>query len=335
MQCPHCGAPLNDAEDRCPSCGQRPPVPDGTPTPPRWPLWLVGALAICLVAAGLITAGILVSWRAKSDSPPTVAVRPEPGGEGQTQSAPAADDPAQDTPAPAPFGQSGTEKPLPRPEINETAKQMLPGPNEEVKGLVKELDIFGAIRDRDAVRVMQILSKHPELANHRNYKGATPLHLAAALEDERMVRQLIECKADVNAKCDQEMLRGQTALHIAAGRNCTKVMRILLDHGAQVNARDFMDATPLHEAAAYGSLEAAALLLKSGAAVDAKQSDGQTALFWAATVSGSVKVARLLLDHGADVNARDYSEMTPLTWAKNMENRKEIVALLKKYGGKE
>ena len=337
MQCPQCGTPLKDAEDRCPSCGQRPPVPDGDPAPPRWPLWLIGAVAICLVVAGLITAGIMVSRRMKLDGPPVVTVQPEQAENRQPGIEPVPDSghPTPDTQNPTSSVHPDTGRPHPKPEINDTAKQMLPGPNDEVKGLAKEMDIFGAIRDRDAVRVVQILGKHPELANHRNYKGATPLHLAAALENEQMVRQLIECKADVNARCDQEMLRGQTALHIAAGRNCPKVMRILLDHGARANARDTMDATPLHEAASHGSLEAAALLLKSGAAIEAKQNDGQTPLFWAATVGDSVKVTRLLLDNGADVNARDYSEMTPLTWAQNMEDRKEIVALLKKYGGKE
>jgi len=295
----------------------------------RWPLWLIGAVAVCLVAAGLITAGTMVSDRTKPAQSVVVPSRPLPPP--HETASPKPNPKPNTTPETTPSTKPGAGKP----KINEMAAKMLPDEKTTVKGLIKELDLFGAIRDGDDVKVAKILSKHPELATQRNYKGATPLHLAAAMEDDQMVSRLIACKVDVNAKCDQEMLRGQTALHIAAGRNCTKVMRLLLDDGARVNARDAMEATPLHEAASHGSLEAAALLLKSGAAVEAKQSDGQTPLFWAVTVSGSVKVTRLLLDNGADVNARDYSEMTPLTWAENMENRKEIVVLLKKNGAKE
>ncbi|MHB0936924.1 MAG: ankyrin repeat domain-containing protein [Armatimonadota bacterium] len=332
MQCPQCGAPLEDATKRCPSCGQH---PDGGPTPGRWPLWLIGAIAVCLVVAGLIGAGVMVSKREKQDGPPVVTVpihnssdQPPDKEPGSTAPKPDPGTPSQNTPP-------STQTAGPQPKINDTAKQMLPDPEDEIKGLVKEMDIFGAIRDRDQARLATILQKHPELVDKRNYKGAAPLHLAAALEDEKMVRRLLEYKADVNAKCDQEMLAGQTALHIAAGRNAAAVMRILLKKGARVNTRDSMGATPLHEAASHGSLEAAALLLESGAAIEAKQSDGQTPLFWAAVVGGNVKVTRLLLDNDAEVNARDYSELTPLGWVVNMDNRTEIAALLKKYGGKE
>lgn len=326
MQCPHCGTPLDDATKRCPSCGRH---QGSDPAPVRWPLWLIGAVAVCLVVAGLITAGTIVSHRAKPTQPvvvpsrtPVITPHDTPG----TEPIPDPGNPAQST---KPSGHPDT----PKPKINDIAAKMLPDPKTEMQGVIKEMDIFGAIRDRDDARVEQILRKHPDLAAKRNYKGATPLHLAAALEDERMVNRLIACKADINAKCDQEMLRGQTALHIAAGRNCTKVMRILLDHGARVNARDVMAATPLHEAASHGSLDAAALLLKSGAAIDAKQADGQTPLFWTA-VGGNVKVTRLLLDKGAEINARDYSELTPLTYAVAL-GKKDIANLLRKEGGKE
>src|ERR1700741_131199 len=58
-------------------------------------------------------------------------------------------------------------------------------------------------------------------------------------------------------------------------------------------------ATPLMNAAAFGSLETMRLLIEKGADVNGRNTGGATALMWA--VSDFAKV-RLLVDRGADVN---------------------------------
>jgi len=92
-------------------------------------------------------------------------------------------------------------------------------------------------------------------------------------------------------------------------------------------------ATLLHVAAEYGNVEAAALLLERGAAVNARATvetgvGGQTAIFHAVTQYGDwgLPVAELLVEHGADLQARaklpghyerpgEVVECTPLEYA--------------------
>ena len=73
----------------------------------------------------------------------------------------------------------------------------------------------------------------------------------------------------------------------------------------------------------------AALLIKNGADVNAKNNDGVTPLMYA-TFRNNYEVIKLLIKKGADVNARDYSESTALKYSTNEEMKK----FLKKYGAK-
>jgi ankyrin repeat protein len=91
---------------------------------------------------------------------------------------------------------------------------------------------------------------------------------------------------------------GETPLHAAL---CTAdrtahdvVLRVLLEHGADPNRAtrpnietgSFMrdcrtkGETPLHRAAAFGSEETIQGLLDAGAAIDAKDANGETPLSW-------------------------------------------------------
>jgi len=337
MQCPHCGDPLESLAKRCPACGWRQSSQSRDAAPLRWPIWLIAGMAACLVLAGLVTAGIIVSRRARPDRPivalPRTPEKTHPDhknvdsnneksteGKGEKDIGPTPEKEGASS-------SSGSEEPA---AVHELLEQ---DSNTEIEGIKAELDIFGAIRDRNTAKVDKMLKDHPELANKRNYKGATPLHLAAALGDEVLASRLISRGADIRAECNLQMLAGQTPLHIAAGMNHTELMRMFLERGASANAKDKLGATPLHEAAAHGSLEAAELLLKSGAAIEARQIDGQTPLFWTA-VGGNAKITRLLIENGADVNVHDYSELTPLSFAIAM-NRREIAAVLRNKGGKE
>ncbi len=90
-------------------------------------------------------------------------------------------------------------------------------------------------------------------------------------------------------------------------------------------------ATPLMQAAAFGSLEAMRLLIDKGADVNARSSAGATALMWA--VADLAKV-RLLIDRGADVNAVSESGRTALHLAAMSDNSAPIVQLLRSRGAK-
>jgi ankyrin repeat protein len=198
---------------------------------------------------------------------------------------------------------------------------------------IHDLNIFVAVRKRNYPIVQALLKSTPELVKQRNIKGATPLHLAAAMGDEKLVQMLIDAKASVNAKCNKNMLTGQTPLHLAAGQGRLKVMQILLNHEAAVDVRDSFGATPLHEAASHGQKAAAALLITNGARVNARQDEGYTPLFWA-IVSGKADVVSLLIAKGANINVRTDDGLTPLLFAESFGSREAIVRLIKKAGGK-
>lgn len=112
----------------------------------------------------------------------------------------------------------------------------------------------------------------------------------------RLCQYLIENGADVNHPLPDT---GETPLHAAlckANRPAyNRVIRVLLANGANPNCatkpsvetdgfmRDCRTKaeTPLHRAAAFGTLEAVQLLLDAGAIIDAKDMNGDSPLTWA------------------------------------------------------
>lgn len=111
----------------------------------------------------------------------------------------------------------------------------------------------------------------------RDDRGATALHYAAQLGDQRMANALLYYKAPVDAR-DQF---GNTPLHWAAQRGSIPVMQLLLASGASVDVQNKQGVTPLMMAAKAGQLPAARLLVKAGA--DPRRADftGRTAIGWA------------------------------------------------------
>jgi len=112
-----------------------------------------------------------------------------------------------------------------------------------------------------------------------------------------------------------------TMVSLAEGGN-RRVMKLLVDHGADVNTAQYTGGDrPLHE---VHSEEAARLLLKLGADVNARGQNQSTPLHKAA--DRTVGLARLLLDNGADVNAVDHCKATPVFKARHPEMVKLLVS---------
>jgi ankyrin repeat protein len=86
------------------------------------------------------------------------------------------------------------------------------------------------------------------------------------------------------------------------------------------------------EAVVTGQLEAAQLLIASGADVRAKDNRGWTALHYAAQDYQS-EIAELLLENGADVDACDSFGNTPLWRAVfASRGRRDVIDVLVRYG---
>uniref|UniRef100_A0A8C2AQW5 Ankyrin-1 n=1 Tax=Cyprinus carpio TaxID=7962 RepID=A0A8C2AQW5_CYPCA len=183
----------------------------------------------------------------------------------------------------------------------------------------------------------------------------TPLHCAARMGHNEMVKLLLEHKANPNSTTTA----GHTPLHIASREGHTQTASILLDMNAQLTKMTKKGFTPLHVAAKYGKVDVAVLLLERGANPNAAGKAGLTPLHVAihhnnldvvnlllskggsphsaarngyvplhiASKQNQVEAASSLLQHGASANAESLQGVTPLHLA-SQEGQPDMVLLL-------
>lgn len=195
--------------------------------------------------------------------------------------------------------------------------------------------------------------------------GVTPLYLAAANGQTRLIRMLVAAGADPNAVDSV----GETMLMAAVGSGQLDAVQALLELGADVNARDRVyEQTALMFAARAGNVEIADALLRAGAEIDAAtrvrpepdwvlpnsrpgfsfgvgiirgglpedrgmrpfRSGGMTALLYAAR-EGHTGMLTRLLDAGADIDRTEANEISPLLMAIS-NNRMDAATLLIERG---
>ncbi len=156
--------------------------------------------------------------------------------------------------------------------------------------------------------------------------GGTALSAAVIARSSPVIAALISHGAPV----DQRLKGGGTALMIAAALGYPEIVAALLNAGADVNAADDSHTRALHAASHFAfhgrdaeraqrTLEA---LLDRGADVDARNSEGQTALMLllgahaeagaAADQKALLAMMPLLLKRNADMNAADNRSVTAL-----------------------
>lgn len=134
----------------------------------------------------------------------------------------------------------------------------------------------------------------------RNDEGGTAFHVAARNNSVAVARWLAdEAPGLVSARDGDE----QTPLHVAAFMGHDGVVRTLVEHGAHVDSGDASGATPLHAAARgyvaeAGRVRVTEILLAEGAQADKRDSQGVTPLEIAAS-AGAVELAEVLANSEA------------------------------------
>lgn len=187
-------------------------------------------------------------------------------------------------------------------------------------------------RRRDCSR---LLLTYGALVNVRGTDDCdTPLHIAAGLGDEHMVKLLLHKGAnkdirnrlgktayDVAAECGHtrlfDALRLGDNLCAAARKGELHTVQRLLENGALINGRDQHGWTALHRASFKGRADMARMLLDKGVDVNARDEDGYGALHCAAE-AGQAEVIELLVKKGADVDARTNKGVTALQIADSL-----------------
>ena len=134
---------------------------------------------------------------------------------------------------------------------------------------------------------------------------------------------------------------GQPALVLAVQLDgMSPIARELISHGAALEAKGSEGETALHAAATCGSIDDVKLLLAAGALVNTRDRYGNTPLHTSLT---HTEVVRLLIQHGANVNGRNNQGFTPLTWARravlepkysdHLREVNQTIAVFKSNGG--
>lgn len=137
-----------------------------------------------------------------------------------------------------------------------------------------EFNIFEASSVGDLETVAQATVKEPAVVNSYSADGFTPLGLASYFGHPKIVKSLLQKKADPNLAAKNSFK--VAPLHSACATSNVEVAKILLDAGADVNAVQASNVTPLHSAAHNGASELVKLLLEHGANRTSETDDGKT-----------------------------------------------------------
>jgi ankyrin repeat protein len=123
----------------------------------------------------------------------------------------------------------------------------------------------------------------------------------------------------------------RSALHMASASGSTALTRLLLEHGANPNLPNRFRETPLHFAAERGHLEVAELLIRSGAALNARSRFTRMTPLLAAAQNGHARLARLLIRMRADRRARDAFGEDPIRLASNAARKAATTEMRRRY----
>lgn len=117
-------------------------------------------------------------------------------------------------------------------------------------------------------------SKVNKIAEKRNNKGETMLHISCRLGKVDKITELLNQGANPNTKDNA----GWTPLHEVVQNGRLDLVKLLLQYNTLIDVPGQGNETPLHEAVRYNHMEIAEELVKNGANVNARNCKGETPL---------------------------------------------------------
>ena len=170
----------------------------------------------------------------------------------------------------------------------------------------------------------------------RNNLGRTPLIVAAESGATQCSTLLLaRCGDALGEQLEKVDNDGNTAAHLASNRGHSPALTLLLDAGSSMTGHNPAGTTPLIAAASKGADCVTLLLTRSGdviaehlAMVDNR---GNSAVHWACTENHPATLA-LLLDTGASMDARGNIGRTLLMMAAEYGAMDSLTLLMERYG---
>ncbi len=182
------------------------------------------------------------------------------------------------------------------------------------------LHIAAQRNNRNLLPLLLERSQNPDPVNQA---GQTPLHVAIETLNPQVAGMLINAGASLVRKD----ARGNNLLHMICHRDnpqYEKILEVMLKRVGDVNLRNHDGMTPLHIAAVHGSANMLKLLIQAGAKVDARRTDGSSALFFCRP-----ELISVLLELGADIDLKNNDGLSAFVNARLNGDKARITAFKK------